>query len=76
MNDFLILLKIKLNKYFKGSIKSNMKYYILSESTDTDIIGYYPQTDVSEDSEFFSVFIDFQTRIEEFPEHIVYHNTK
>ena len=47
-----------------------MKYYILSESTDTDIIGYYPQTDVSEDSEFFSVFIDFQTRIEEFPEHI------
>ena len=47
-----------------------MKYYILSESTDTNIIGYYPQTDVSEDSEFFSVFIDFQTRIEEFPEHI------
>ena len=47
-----------------------MKYYILSESTDTNIIGYYPQTDVSEDSEFFSVFIDFQTRIEEIPEHI------
>ena len=47
-----------------------MKYYILSESTDTNVIGYYPQTDVSEDSEFFSVFIDFQTRIEEFPEHI------
>ena len=47
-----------------------MKYYTLSESTDTNIIGYYPQTDVSEDSEFFSVFIDFQTRIEEFPEHI------
>jgi len=47
-----------------------MKYYILSESTDTNIIGYYPQTDVSEDSEFFSVFIDFQTRIEEFPEYI------
>ena len=47
-----------------------MKYYRLSESTDTNIIGYYPQTDVSEDSEFFSVFIDFQTRIEEFPEHI------
>ena len=38
-----------------------MKYYTLSESTDTNI---------SEDSEFFSVFIDFQTRIEEFPEHI------
>ena len=48
-----------------------MKYYTLSESTDTNIIGYYPQTDVSEDSEFFSVFIDFQTRIEEFPEHIL-----
>ena len=47
-----------------------MKYFILSESTDTNIIGYYPQTDVSEDSEFFSVFIDFQTRIEEIPEHI------
>ena len=47
-----------------------MKYYTLSESTDKNIIGYYPQTDVSEDSEFFSVFIDFQTRIEEFPEHI------
>ena len=47
-----------------------MKYYTLSESTDTNVIGYYPQTDVSEDSEFFSVFNDFQTRIEEFPEHI------
>ena len=37
-----------------------MKYYILSESTDTDIIGYYPQTDVSEDSEFFQYSLIFK----------------
>lgn len=51
-------------------IKSNMKYYVLTNSTNLTQIGAYPQTDVSEESEFFSVFSDFQTSIEEFPTHI------
>lgn len=45
-------------------------YYTLTVSTETSKIGFYPQTEVANESEFFSAFSDFRPAINEIPDKI------
>jgi len=47
-----------------------MRYYTLTTSTDINKIGFYPQTDLSEESEFFSPFSTFLPKISIIPDKI------
>lgn len=47
-----------------------MKYYTLTTTTEIKKIGFYPQTDLSEESEFFSPFSSFRPRISIIPDEI------